>query len=174
MPCRKRDKGRARKAKAKDAAKIELCSWRHWPHGKCRHGLPPTPPEDHVCYSFKRKFHYVWRENIAHLGVAHAAIHACVVSYDEFPQVWNDSEHREIIRSYLIWDGVVSLLNGDANPSDHICVASGLVGAIALPEHYDPAKDFDMINLATTDKEWMRKKDVIGGCKRCVVKFFNK
>jgi len=53
-------------------------------------------------------------------------------------------------------------------------VASGLMGAIALLEHYDLTNDSGMINLTTTDREWMRNKDVIGDYERSVVKIFKK
>ena len=182
---RKRSKGQARKAqKARAAsssqqAEERLCTWRHSPPGQCDHGLPRALPIDHVCYRFKDTFHAAWTAEHPKLKCpTRAAIQAMQVTYQEFPDIWNDTNdaNREMIKPYFAFSGTNILLGlhdeGDENRQNQAEAAGALAAAVLLLENYVPAEGMKG-RIAKTDKEFMRNKDIIEGCQRLVLRFFS-
>lgn len=100
---RKRDKGRARRAKAEtEAAKAEKL--------KCLHGAPLPPPEGHACCNFLETLTNELREDRMAKWPSRVD-KAIAVAAQKNPEVLRNDSHRKLIKAQLVAMGVCHLLH---------------------------------------------------------------
>mmetsp|Transcript_18440 Transcript_18440/g.44399 ORF Transcript_18440/g.44399 Transcript_18440/m.44399 type:complete len:236 (+) Transcript_18440:225-932(+) len=158
MPSRKRNQGRARKAKAAGGAPSVREPRTQPSEGRCRHGC--TLPPDHVCSAFVDTCYDEWNKAVA-VGANgwDALTDGMKLAIEKYPSVF--ANHREGARSRFLEDGVNTILRGGFNPFK--------VGLIA-----DAILFIESYTWIVPPKETMKFSDILNGCKRTAIRFFSK
>lgn len=94
---------------------------------------------------------------------------ALCLTFRESPEVWQDDNLRELVKTHFLFRGTQMLLR---NNSDLAESASMLVNIIIVLENYDAKYGNDIVGVTCNEKDFMRNRDVTGGCLRSTVKFY--
>ena len=136
---RKKMKGQARKAKAKEAVAAELQRWVANPNDSiCNHGQAKDIPD--VCLQFIASFYHTYNSLIKTMSVhqaanGEAAMDALNVAYAKNVEAV-ENENLDILKKNFIGIGVSSLLE----PSKyHPQMARGCAAALMLIDSYVPS-----------------------------------
>ena len=90
---------------------------------------------------------------------------ALSIGYEKFPQIWTDDTHRHWAIARLLADGVNMILH-DVHPRS----VATLTAAIYAIEECDPISMTSTRH--TTDKEYLKNRDIASGCERSLIQFF--
>ena len=160
---RKKIKGQARKAKANAAAADSIIVRAPHPPTNCTtcdHGQEFLPD---VCNIFMTSFFNLFVSNMNLKGVVMALNDA----YNKSPEAVNNDKYREICKKSFICNGTLSLLRTTwAN-------SYGCAAAVMIIDSYVPSLPMSPGVIDQRDaKELMTNLDIIGGCRRSLVKYF--
>lgn len=184
MSSRKRNKGRARKTKAK-AASVDRLSEHHpdvitWNIrqlftrkqenvARCDHGCK-TLPEDHIGHKFLDTFAAFWDNANPDSKSGVVIDDAMKETRRKHPEVWNDGEKLETMRDTFLCHGTDLLLDHSAE-GERIKYA-GLIATVAIMlEQYVPTKGYTGPESST---DYLRIADVLEGDERSILQFYSK
>ena len=192
MPSRKREKGKARKAKAAERhwKEVERYHWKGWTTvSSCNHNAI-CPADDHPVYKFidelfvqtgsggAKKLHTNkdFEDSCRGLWTLKTWVKK---SFTNHSYVWNDTDHRKMARNILLSIGTNIILKGGS-----VCAAQELANAVSLLEKFVCVDDDSEIIATSTDKDCSVNltvcsaaptiRDLVGGKDRTVIRFFHK
>jgi len=155
MPSRKRNQGRARKAKAAGGAPSKREPQRQ--ASECRHGC--SLPPDHVGNAFVETCYDESDKAFAYGANKWDDIRdGMKLALEKYPLNKNDMDQA---KSRFVEDGVNTILRGGFNPFK--------VGLIA-----DAILFIESYTWIVPPKETMKISDILNGCKRTAIRFFSK
>jgi len=186
---RKKIKGQARKAKAKEAAADAAATAENnaqrstvspdgiirFPNNSiCNHGDLDKKPI--VCRQFIDTFFKSFISTNRNLRQTKSAMMGAVndalsEAYNKFPEAVNDESNRQIVKKNIICNGTTYLLVGenlDSSPMSLACVVT-----LMYIDTYDPSNPIPLGNFDNRHaKNYLRHVDIVNGCQRSLVKYF--
>jgi len=159
MPSRKRNQGRARKAKAAGGAPPTREPRPQPREGGCRHGC--TLPPGHVCNAFVQACYDEWDKAAAGTNMVVAIQDSINLALKTRPIKESDFYQA---KSCFVEDGVNIILRGGFNTGTRkaFCMIAAAV------------QFFEGIHGRNTAKEMLKVNDILFGCKRTAIRFFSK
>jgi len=187
---RKRNKGQARKARAKAAAATSAVSnlpvlWKMdkdgVEEGGCKHGDVKVPNFPAACSGFLTEYYqsFFTLLDLSNMGVVGSADSALSLAHSKFPDAINNKNFRQLIRTNFIGNGADFLLR-----DKHQSKMSWAFAAVLLViDSYDPTKHITpgifeerpQIGLGIDDRDaaiYLTNMDIITGCNRSLIKYF--
>jgi len=167
MPSRKKAKGRARKAKAKEGHLILHND------SVCRHGCEPISKED-ICYQFVKQFEVelnaVYSSNNECLrDICNSVIERLEVDTDQFSMIWNKKSIQKELVPLFVCLGTNILLRGSAN----IDMARTMACVVAITALH-ALHEFDIGELMASRKSRRCLRDLEDALDYDVIRFFAK
>ena len=170
---RKKDKGRARKAKAA----AELQRWITNPNDSiCNHGQEKDTPE--VCVQFIASFYQIYMVRVAKIStpVPWAVRDALDTAYSKFPEAIVNEMYLEIIKKNITCNAVESIIGNCTRYSrkEHSQITYGSAAALMMIDSYVPSTPIPKGNIDERDpKTYLRNSDIVNSrCQRSMIKYF--
>ena len=184
---RKKIKGQARKAKAREAAAATNAGVRvsiRQRNGMrqvssttnntalCNHGVHIGT--SNLCAQFISEFFQSYIRNTSDDSVtAHwAAKDALDAAYDKCPDAVTNENNLDVVKKNIISNGVEYILGSDGT-NNVLRMSHGCATALMLIDSYDPFNPVPAGNFDQRDAlEYLTSLDILNGCQRSLVKYF--
>ena len=177
---RKKIKGQARKAKAKEAAattsvvRSELSTRTvqipNQNNSICDHGAVATPP---VGMKYITSFFQSYKLSMDSNKISLSSVKLAMDNaYNKCPEAVNNIYYRDILKKNFISNGASSLL-GRQSGTHALHISYGYAVAFMLIDSYDPSSNSVGI-YAHDANNYLRNVDIMNGCQRSLVKYFMK
>jgi len=157
MPSRKRNQGRARKAKAAGGAPYRMEPRPQTGEGGCRHGC--TLESDHISNAFVGACYDEWDKGTVSNNPLVFMQDGMNLALKKYPINRSDWDHA---KSRFVEDGVKIILRGDFDPTT--------IGMIAAAILFLESENSDLI----LEKDGLTVTDILDGCKRTAIRYFSK
>ena len=167
MPSRKRAKGRARKAKARESN----CNLILHNDNVCRHGCEVLSKDD-VCYKFVKQFEV--ELNVVYESIKQISLSECfsatvdkLKASKEYDTIWDGSEEiQQKLQSLFINLGTNLLLKNQIDSTK----LTGIVATFAITSF----NNFSLVEAMAVSKSRNLLRDLTCGCLYDYIKFFYK